>query len=193
MRKVIAGVGGVCPVRARGQVDDGGGVEGELAGAGAHEVAADADVVAEVEELVEVEEVFAYVVFADIDLEALAVLLDLSEAGFALDADGHDAAGDGGFDVHALEVFGGEMLAEGAELGDGGGEGEGVGVLGLVVGERGVGGAGEGGDLVELFAAKLVEVFFELAVVLGHDAARFRLDVRGFSIEAEEQGIGDRG
>src|ERR1700734_440855 len=108
--------------------NDGGGVEGELAGAGAHEVAADADVVTEVEELVEVEEVFADVVFADVDLEALAVLLDLGEAGFTLDADGHDAAGDGGFEVHALEVFGGEMFAEDAQLGDRGGEGEAVGV-----------------------------------------------------------------
>ena len=76
-------------------------VEGELAGAGAHEEAADADVVAEVEELVEVEEVFADVVLADVDLEALAVLLELREAGLALDADGHDAAGDGGLDVLA--------------------------------------------------------------------------------------------
>ena len=46
-----------------------------------------------------------------------------------------------------LELFGGEVLAEGAELGDGGGEAEGVGVAGFGVGERGVGGAGEGGDL----------------------------------------------
>ncbi len=78
----------------------GGDVEGELAGAGAHEVAADADVVAEVEELVEVEDFFADVVLADVDLEALAVLLDLGEAGFALDADGDDAAGDGGVEMH---------------------------------------------------------------------------------------------
>ncbi len=159
---------------------DGGGVEGELAGAGAHEEAADADVVAEVEKFVEVEEVFPDVVLADVDLEALAVLLDLGEAGFALDADGHDAAGDGGLDVHALEVFGGEVLAEGAELGDGGGEGEGVGVFGFVVRERGVGGTREVGDLGELVAAKLIEVFFELAVVLGHGAARFGVKCQRF-------------
>ena len=152
-------------------------MQGELAGTGAHEVAADADVVAEVEELVEVEEVFTDVVLADVDLEALAVLLDLGEAGFALDADGHDAAGDGGFEVHALEVFGGEVFAEGAKFGDRGSEGEAVGILSLVIRKQRVGGAGEGGDLVELFAAKLIEVFFELAVELGHDAARFRLDV----------------
>ena len=105
------------------------------------------------------------------------MLLDLREACLALDANGHDAAGDGGFEVHTLEVFGGEVLTEGAEPGNAGGEGEGVGVFGFVVRERGVGGADEGGDLVELFAAKLVEVFFEWTVVLGHDAARFRLDV----------------
>jgi len=99
----------------------GSGVEGELAGARAHKVAADADVVAEVEELIEVEEVFADVVFADVDLEALAVLLDLGESCFALDADGHDAAGDRGLEVHALKVFGGEMFAEDAQLGDRGG------------------------------------------------------------------------
>ena len=167
---------GLDSVEVRGQVGHGGGVEGELAGAGAHEEAADADVVAEVEELVEVEEVFADVVFADVDLEALAVLLELREAGFALDADGHDAAGDGGFDVHALELFGGEVLAEwrGAR-GRSAVKRKELGYLASVVRERRVGGAGEGGDLVELLAAKLVEVFFELAVVLGHDAARFRI------------------
>ncbi len=58
---------------------DRGGVDGELARAGAHEVAADANVVAEVRELVEGEEVFADVVFADVDLEALAALLELGE------------------------------------------------------------------------------------------------------------------
>ena len=73
-------------------------LEGELAGAGAEEVAADADVVAEVEELVEGEGGLADVVLADVDLEALAALLELGEAGFALDADGHEAAGDGDFD-----------------------------------------------------------------------------------------------
>ena len=61
-------------------------------------MAADADVVAEVEELVEGEGVFADVVLADVDLEALAALLKLRESGLALDADGHDASGDGDVD-----------------------------------------------------------------------------------------------
>jgi hypothetical protein len=90
--------------------------------------------------------------------------------------------------VHAFEFFGGEVSAEGAELRYRGGGDEGVGVFRLVVREQGVGGASEGGDLVELFAAQLVEVLFEGTVVLGHDAARFRLNVRGFSIEAGERG-----
>ena len=58
-------------------------VDGELACAGAEEMAADTDVVAEVEEFVECEGVFAGIVFADVDLEALAALLELREAGFA--------------------------------------------------------------------------------------------------------------
>jgi len=147
-------------------------VEGELAGAGAHEVAADADVVAEVEELVEREEVFADVVFADVDLEALAVLLEGGEAGFALDADGHDAAGDGGFEVRGFEVFGGEgvavlVLTEGAEVGDGVGEGEGVGVFGFDVRDRGVGGADEGGDLGELVAGEAGRGFLRIGCRTG--------------------------
>jgi hypothetical protein len=59
------------------------------------EVAADADVVAEVEELVERECLLADGVEADVDLEALAALLQGGEAGLALGANGHDAAGDG--------------------------------------------------------------------------------------------------
>ncbi len=88
-----------------GLLGRGGDVDGELAGAGAHEVAADADVVAEVEELVEGEGVLADVVFADVDLEALAVLLELGEAGLALEADGHDASGDGDFFAVGFELL----------------------------------------------------------------------------------------
>ncbi len=167
-----------------GSVACGGGadVDGELAGAGAEEVAADADVVAEVEELVEGEGVFtllggaAYVVLADVDLEALAALLELREAGFALGADGHDAAGDGDFDAGGFELLAGDGRGGGVvfllEPGDevalllgpaGGGDGVVVGVDGLGWGEAGL--LAEGGDLAELFAAEIVEVFFELRFV----------------------------
>ncbi len=131
-----------------GAVVDGGDVDGELAGAGAEEEAADADVVAEVEEFVEGEGVVADVVLADVDLEALAALLELGEAGFALDADGHDAAGDGDADGgrDGVELFGGEGVVGGAELGDG--------VGGVVA--VGVGREAERGDVFELLAAQVV-------------------------------------
>src|SRR5260370_35753055 len=61
-------------------------------------MAADVDVVAEVEQIVEGEGVFADIVLANVDLEALAALLELREARLALNADGHDAAGDGDSD-----------------------------------------------------------------------------------------------
>ncbi len=148
-----------------GVVADFGYVDGELAGAGAEEMAADADVVAEVEELVEGEGVFADVVLADVDLEALAALLELREAGLALDADGHDAAGDRDLDGmgRGFELFGGEAVVGGAQLGDGVGGRVAVGVGRFGVAETF--GLTEGGDLLELVAALLVEIFFELGLV----------------------------
>ena len=105
-----------------GEEAEGGDVEGGLAGAGDEEVATDADVVAEVEEFGEGELVFADVVAADVDLEALAGLLELGEAGFALDADLHETAGDGGFDAVGFEGLGGGGSGAGdvlvAERGD---------------------------------------------------------------------------
>ena len=124
-------------------------------------MAGDADVVAEVEEFVEGEGGFADVVLADVELEALAALLELREAGFALDADGHDAAGDGGLGGDSFKIFGGAGLVCGAEIRDGVGEGETVGEAGFGLEQRGVRGAGQRGDLRELVAAELVEVFFE--------------------------------
>ena len=80
-------------------------MHGKLAGARAHQVAANADVIAEVEQLVESEVVLADVVLADVDLEALAALLELSESGLALDPDGHDAACDRDFFALSLKLF----------------------------------------------------------------------------------------
>ncbi len=81
--------------RGRGAGAD---VDGELAGAGAEEVAVDADVVAEIEQLVEGEGGVADGIFADVDLEPLPAALELGEAGLALGADGHEAAGDADVD-----------------------------------------------------------------------------------------------
>ena len=81
-------------------------VDAELSGAGAEEVALGADEVAEVEQLVESETFFADVVEAHVELEALAVLLDMGEAGLALAADRHQAAGNAHVDVVRLEFLG---------------------------------------------------------------------------------------
>ena len=62
--------------------------------------------VAQVEQLVEREALLADGVEADVDLQALAALLERGEAGLALGADGHDAPGDGDGDAVGIEFLG---------------------------------------------------------------------------------------
>ena len=137
----------------------------ELAGACAEEVPAHADVVAQIEKFVESESLFADIVLANVDLEALAALLELREASFALNADGHDATGDGDFDGmrRGLELLGGKGAVGDAELRNGVGGGVVIGIGGFGV-TKAVGLA-ESSDLLEFVAALLVEIFFELRLV----------------------------
>ena len=65
----------------------------QLAGSGSEEVAFDADDVAEVQLLVKCEVLFTYRIFADINLQPLAVLQQMRESGLAHAANGGDAAG----------------------------------------------------------------------------------------------------
>ena len=58
------------------------------------QVSADADVVAEVEQFVELESLVADGIFLDVDLQPLAALLQVGESGLAHEADRHDASGD---------------------------------------------------------------------------------------------------
>jgi hypothetical protein len=141
-------------------------------------MAADADVVAEIEKLVEGEGVFADVVLSDVDLEALAALLELRESGLALDADGHDAACDRDLDgmSRGFELFGGEGVVGSPQLGDGVGGGVVVGIRGFGVREAVL--FAESSDLLELVAALLVEIFFELGLV--HEGSFGREDSLGF-------------
>ena len=150
-----------------GEEGEPGDVDGELAGAGAKEVADDADVVAEVEELVQGEGVFADVVLADVDLHALAALLELGEARLALDADGHDAPGDADGDGRSVgfELLGRGVVEGGAELGDGVSGGVGVGVGGLGLAQPGL--LPEGGNLLQLVAAEGVEILLKLGLEHG--------------------------
>ena len=70
------------------------GVNAQLAGAGAEQIAFDADDVAQIEHFVQLVFALRNRVLADIDLQALARLLQVQEAGLAHAAHGLDAAGD---------------------------------------------------------------------------------------------------
>ncbi len=59
-------------------------MDGELAGAGAEDVAGDADVVSQVQQLVELETLLAHGIQADVDLQPFAALLQMGKAGLAL-------------------------------------------------------------------------------------------------------------
>ncbi len=66
----------------------------QLAGARAEQIAAHADVVAEIEQLVQGETFFAHEVELHVDLQPLAALLQVGKAGLALETYRHDASGD---------------------------------------------------------------------------------------------------
>src|ERR1700722_1178252 len=90
---------------------NGRGMQRELAGARAHQVAAHTDVVAEIEQPVELEHCLADVVLADVNLQPLPSLLQLRESCLALYADGHDAPGDGSFNLRGFQLLGRERVA----------------------------------------------------------------------------------
>ena len=106
-------------------------MDAELAGAGAEEVALDADVVADVEQLVELPKLVSDGIFLDVDLELFAGLLQVGEAGLAHEADGHEASGDGDHDAVGLQFFAGAGGVRGQDLGNwmGGAEVVGIGRL----------------------------------------------------------------
>ena len=82
-------------------------MDAEFAGARAEQISADADVVAEVEQLVEFESLFADGIFLHVNLQLLAALLKVRESGLAHEADRHDASGDADVDARLLEFLGG--------------------------------------------------------------------------------------
>jgi hypothetical protein len=80
-------------------------MHGEFAGTRAEQVAADADVIAEVKQSVEIKPLVTDCVFFYVDLEPLACLLEVSESGFAHETDRHDAAGDAHVDARVLQLL----------------------------------------------------------------------------------------
>ena len=91
-------------------------VHRQLAGAGAEEVARDADVVAQVEQLVECEGLFADRVKPHIDLQPRALLLQRGKAGLALGANSHDAPGHGHGHTIGLKLFARGLVPLGPHL-----------------------------------------------------------------------------
>ena len=81
-------------------------MHGEFAGAGAKQISADSDVIAQVEELVKLESLFADRIFLDVDLQPLSILLQVREAGLSHQADGHDAPGDAHVHSRSLQLLG---------------------------------------------------------------------------------------
>ena len=75
-----------------------------------HHVAAHADVVAQVQQLVQRKRVLAHIVLAHVDLHPLAALLQLREPGLALHPDRHNPPGDRHLDLLARLHLGRKLL-----------------------------------------------------------------------------------
>ncbi len=96
-------------------------VDAEFAGAGAEEIAFDADDIAQVDELEKCVIALSDGVLLDVDLEARTVLLEVGEAGLAHVAQCHQASGDA--DSHLRRQFLGRLGAVlGEDVGHGVGE-----------------------------------------------------------------------
>ena len=135
-----------------GEKGDGLDVHGQLAGARAEEIAGDADVVAEVEQLVKLKCLLADGIEPNVDLQPLAALLQLRKAGLALSTDGHDASGDGYLGAFGLKLLAGRSVIERAQYGD---------VVGGAV-VIGVSGMTQGCDLLQLLLPQRKQAALEL-------------------------------
>src|SRR5262244_1623554 len=91
----------------------------KLTGLGAEQISTDADVVAEVEQFVEFKALVADGVFFDVDLELLAVLLEMGKSCFAHQSNGHNATRNANVHARIFELFGGLFLVLADNLRDG--------------------------------------------------------------------------
>src|SRR5258706_7741362 len=124
-------------------------VNAEFARTGAEEIAAYADMVAKVEQFPEFEAGIADRVFLYVELQALPVLLQVREPGFAHQSDSHDASGNAHVYACGLEFFAGLATVRRQNLRDGMAEVELVRISGLP----------ESFNLLQLLAADLVNAF----------------------------------
>jgi hypothetical protein len=77
-------------------------VDAQLAGLGAEQVAARANVIAKIKQLVELESLLSHGIFFDVDLQFLAALLDVRKPRFAHQPDRHNASSNA--DVHSRGI-----------------------------------------------------------------------------------------
>ncbi len=80
-------------------------VNRQLPGTRTEEIPADTDVIAQIEQLVEFECVVADGIFLDVNLQPLAILLQVGKAGFSHQADRHDPAGDTNRDSRSFQFL----------------------------------------------------------------------------------------
>ncbi len=91
-------------------------MHGQLIGPRAEQVAGNADVIAQIEQLIEREAIVAHGVFADVDLQPHPLLLQSGEACLALRANGHQPSADGDARVLSLKLLAGFLVPVGADL-----------------------------------------------------------------------------
>ena len=127
-------------------------VHRQLACASAEEIAGHSDVIAEVEEFVQLEGLITHGVLAYVNLQTRAVLLELRESCLALGTDGHDPASYGDADALHFELFGCCAVVCFPKLGNEVRRRIGVGISGLA----------KSLDLLELFLAESEEVSLEV-------------------------------
>ena len=130
-------------------------VDAELAGAGAEEIAFHADDVAEIDQLEQRIIALAHRVFLDVDLQPLAVLLQVREARLAHVAQRHHAAGDADADLRR-QFLGGLRAVLGQNLGNRVGELESL----------AIGPVAEGFDLANARQALLEQLIFQRQIDL---------------------------
>ena len=81
-------------------------VHGQLARAGAEQIAAGADVIADIEQLEQLKALFADGIFFYVKLQPLSVLLQVQEAGLPHQAQRHDASGHPDLDAFGFQFLG---------------------------------------------------------------------------------------
>src|SRR5207244_13248181 len=91
----------------------------QLAVARAEQISGNANVIAEVEQLVKLESFFANCVFLHVNLEPLSLLLQMREAGFAHQANGHNPASDAHIYTGISQLLCGFLRILGQDLRDG--------------------------------------------------------------------------